>query len=299
VKPSEVRWLSDIPKEHQETEVLFFVGCTGQITPEKIFTAMDILSALGCNVVTLGGSINACCGGLHTFFGRIDEGEELAESFLKNIVRAFNPHTIVFWCPTCLSVLTSKFFSYMPPSIRYQHISTFLAENIDRLRFTRNIDKVVTVHDSCHLGRGLGEYEAPRKILSCIPGIKLVEMRHSKEDGLCCGAAAGFFHPALARELSSKRLNEAKESGAEIVTTLCMSCQTTLLAGEFTHGLSIRFLTDLVGEAMGISYGDSFKRVLTLGNVKAIIEAARENIEASTYTIEDMERLLPVILGTG
>jgi len=296
MKPSEINWLAQVPETPPKTEIVYYLGCVAQIAPGKVRTSQDILSQVNRDFITLGGGSHACCGGLHTFLGRLEEGENLARRLLTDM-HAFQPQYVVFWCPTCLSVLESRFSHYMSESITYQHISTFLADAIDRLTFTHTLNKTVTIHDPCHLGRGLGEYEAPRKILARVPGVRVVEMSHTKENTLCCGAAATFFDAQSTNDLVRQRLDEAKECGAEVVTTLCMSCQTSLLTGEFTHGLSVTFLTDLIGEAMGIRYEDKLKKLVSLGNTHKIINAARENIGASKFTVEEMQTILPVILG--
>lgn len=297
MKPTEVKWLEEVPKKQKKTEVVYFLGCVAQSSPEKVFTSMDILSQVTRDFVTLGGGIKACCGGLHTFLGQTEDGENLGRQLLDNIETLFQPQTVVFWCPTCLSLLKSNFSSYMSDSISYQHISTFLADNLETLNFAHRLNKSITVHDPCHLARGVGEYDAPRKILSGIPGVNLVEMKHTKENTLCCGAAAGFFDPEPANALASQRLDEARECGAEIIATLCQSCQTSFLPGEFTHGLSAKLLTDLVGEAMGIHHENKLRNLIALGDSKKIIDAARDNIVASKYTVEEMSTVLPEILG--
>ncbi|MBU1741306.1 MAG: (Fe-S)-binding protein, partial [Proteobacteria bacterium] len=45
----------------------------------------------------------------------------------------------------------------------------------------------VTFHDPCSLGRHNQEYDAPRRALQALPGVKLVEMELIKKDALCCG----------------------------------------------------------------------------------------------------------------
>jgi Fe-S oxidoreductase len=185
----------------------------------------------------------------------------------------------------------------MSESIRYQHISTFLADRLDRLPFIHPLSKTVTIHDSCHLGRGLGEYEAPRKILSRIPGVNVVEMSNTKENAVCCGAGASFFDPQSTDDLIRQRLDEAKKCGADVLATLCISCQTSLRIGESSHCLTVSFLTDLIGEAMGIRYEDKFKNLVALGTIDEMIDAASENIEANGFTVEEMQTILPHILG--
>ena len=46
--------------------------------------------------------------------------------------------------------------------------------------------KKIIYHDPCYLGRGNGEYEAPRQLLQKLDG-ELVEMKRCKSNGLCCG----------------------------------------------------------------------------------------------------------------
>jgi len=56
------------------------------------------------------------------------------------------------------------------------------------------LDKTITYHDSCCLGRCWAEegiYDEPRQILESIPGVELVEMRDNRELALCCGGGAG------------------------------------------------------------------------------------------------------------
>jgi len=234
--------------------------------------------------------------GMHLFVGQIEKAEQLAKNFFKQL-KKFKPKVVICWCPTCLSIITHKFFKYIPKSIKFQHFTSFLADHIQELRFQHPITKTVTIHDPCHLSRGMNEYQASRKVLSSIPGIRLVEMRHTKEESLCCGAAAGFFQSKVGYAMANQRINEVIESKADIVVTQCISCQIQLLLAEFVHGISTKFLPDVVGEALGISYEDKLKKLMALGSSKKIIEECTENIHDSGYTIEEMENILPEILG--
>jgi heterodisulfide reductase subunit D len=295
MKPSEIRWLESVPEKPQKAEILFFLGCFAHAGPDKVFTAIDIFTRLNRDFVTLGGGENDCCGNAYAMVGADEEADKAAKQLLADIA-AFQPQYAVFWCPSCLSRLSVVYPFSLGGSINYQHISTFLADNIDHLNFTNELNKVVTVHDPCHLARGLGEVESARKILSKIPGIRVVEMAHTKENTLCCGVSAGLGDAEAAKAFTNQRLNEAKDCGADTLVSLCPGCQMAFFPGEFTHGLSVKTLIELIGEAMGIQYEDKFKELITLGDAGKIIEAARENIEAGKYSIEEMQAIVPMIL---
>src|SRR5262249_20683757 len=95
-----------------------------------------------------------------------------------------------------------------------------------KLKFTKPINKKVTYHDSCHLGRGCGVYMAPRNILRAIAGVELLEMARNQRWAWCCGGGGGV--PEADAELAlwnaAARMSEAKACGAEVVLTSSALC---------------------------------------------------------------------------
>jgi len=73
-------------------------------------------------------------------------------------------------------------------------------------------------------------YEIPREVYKQIPGIKLVEMKRNRENAWCCGAGGGvkIGFPAWSVEISKERLEEAKTTGASVVSSVCPFCRTNL-----------------------------------------------------------------------
>lgn len=93
--------------------------------------------------------------------------------------------------------------------------------------------KKITFHDPCYLGRGNGEYQAPRDVLKAIPSEK-VEMRRNKSFALCCGAGGGqMFKEAEkgSKEVFIERTEEAIETGADIICTACPFCMVMMTDG--------------------------------------------------------------------
>ena len=101
--------------------------------------------------------------------------------------------------------------------------------------------KQVAFHDPCYLGRYQKEYQAPRKLLSAIPGLQLIELERSRADALCCGGGGGnFFTEILGRGTDSParvRVREAAAAGAEILAVACPNCAKMLDDAAKTEGL--------------------------------------------------------------
>ena len=138
------------------------------------------------------------------------------------------------------------------------HITEYLQQLMleGKLKPKNNVDLNVTYHDPCHLGR-LGEpwkhwegkkipgdrfvfdpprpyrrgtdgvYEAPRDVLKSIPGIKLTEMKRTREYAWCCGSGGGVgrSNPEFAQWTAGERIDEAETTGAEVIVTACPWCQ--------------------------------------------------------------------------
>jgi len=118
----------------------------------------------------------------------------------------------------------------------------------------KGIPATVTYHDPCDLGRKEGVFEAPRRILRRIPGLKLNEMPENRAGSHCCGGGGNVesFAPEVSKRVSAQRLSQALDTGAEVIVSACQQCERTL-AGAARNArarVRVRDITDLVLEAL-------------------------------------------------
>jgi Fe-S oxidoreductase len=216
---------------------------------------------------------------------------ELFENQARRVVERMN-HTnaraIVTLCGEDLGLLRSKY-----PHLGHKlnatvmHASEFLLQLIQKrkLRLVHPINKCVTYHDPCYLGRqsetphnwqgeerqthgvmryfvppkpinyGVnGVFDAPRQVLRNIPGLQLVEMFRIREYAYCCGGGGGVpdAHPNVARSAANQRMDEARGVGAAILVTACQHCRQNFLHWQKDDSLPVVDLVDLVYEAVGL-----------------------------------------------
>ncbi|MDH5438958.1 MAG: heterodisulfide reductase-related iron-sulfur binding cluster, partial [Candidatus Bathyarchaeota archaeon] len=136
------------------------------------------------------------------------------------------------------------------------HASELMAELIKEgsLKLVRKVPETVTYHDPCHLGRHTGIYEQPREVLKSIPAIRFVEMSKNRENARCCGAGGGVkasFND-FALQAAVRRLEEAREVGADSIVSACPFCAHNLKDAIRESGSRLKFydLTELIAEVM-------------------------------------------------
>jgi len=234
IKQKRLEWLSKEYRVSDKSDVLFWVGCAPYFTPifEDIgFNALDVtkaalqtLNSLGIEPKLLANE--KCCGHDALWTGDVETFKKLAEYNAAQIKEA-GVKKIVFSCPEGYRTFKLDYPNYVDLGCEVQHISELLAEKIGEngVKF-KEIRKKVTYQDPCRLGRHLGVYDAPRKVLESIPGIELVEMKHSGPESICCGTSAWTNCDSYSDMLRVERLSEAVETGAELLITACPKCQT-------------------------------------------------------------------------
>jgi Fe-S oxidoreductase/predicted DNA-binding transcriptional regulator YafY len=218
-------------KAKRPVDVLWFVGDYASYHPRAQLTSKalaHVLSALGVDFGILGPE-EASDGDSQRLAGERGLFEMLAE---KNR-RAFGKYEfneIITADPHAYNAIKNEYPS-LGISFPVRHYTQFLAERLDDLKpmLKQELDATITFHDPCYLGRVNEVYDEPRELLRAIPGVKLIEMAHSRENSLCCGGGGGgmwldgFYWEKAQVRLSEWRVREAVvASGAdvELVTAL-------------------------------------------------------------------------------
>jgi heterodisulfide reductase subunit D len=120
---------------------------------------------------------------------------------------------------------------HYPREFEIYHVTQFLKELMTSGQLAINdLSLTVTYHDPCDLGRGSGEYEAARQVIRAIPGVKLVELAHNRENCLCCGGGGNLemIDAGLSADIARAKIDEVLQTGAKVVVTACQQCVRTM-----------------------------------------------------------------------
>jgi len=239
----------------ESADILYHVGCSPAYDPrcQDVAKAMiKVLNSSGLRYGTLGNDEN-CCGS--SVFGMGEKG--LFELLIEDNLELFESNDVghvVTTSPHCYNTFKNR---YGDIGFSVQHYTELFAELIDsgKINFTGEVEKTLTYHDPCFLGRKNNIYDEPRKILESLPGAKLVEMTRSRERSLCCEGGGGRMWIDIPGErLSERRVNSAIEIGAEILATACPFCLSTLedavLTSDNEGSIEIFDIVELVSKAL-------------------------------------------------
>ncbi len=235
----------DLPRT---APVVYFVGCTSMYRENEIRDAtLHILSRLGVDFTVID---EYCCGSPLLRTGQAGLAVQVAAHNVREIANS-GARVVVTSCAGCLRTLRDDYESLgLSTGVEVLHITEFLAEHLTREHLTR-MDLTVTYHDPCHLGRHAGIYEAPRAALETI-GVETMEMSRNRANAWCCGAGGGVksVFPDFALWTARRRLEEASETGAEVLTSACPFCRRNLSDTADGYRLDVRDVVELVDRAL-------------------------------------------------
>ena len=249
-RSARTKWLRGlgIPKAAPgKQEVLFFAGCTSAVmkplVPSLVASA-KLLKRAGVDFAVMAQD-EPCCGSTLLRVGQTDEFEKLErENFDK--FKALGIKKIVTACPGCYTTL-KRSAERLGEDIQVVHVTQEVADLVRSgdLKVRKSSEKM-TYHDPCHLGRLGGIFEEPREIVKAVS--EFVEMGNKGYESRCCGAGAGLqsAFPKLSRELATRKIEEAQQTGATTLVTCCPFCETQL---RTVPGIKVTDLMELLLEA--------------------------------------------------
>lgn len=228
-------WVSEDLKIADKGDVFFFVGCMPHL--DAIFSDREELNlsatpAAAVKLMNAAGIIpqvsneEKCCG--HDLIWAGDE-----ENFLKlmdknlELIKKSGAKKVVFTCPECYRTFDVDYQDFAGDlDFELVHLSDFLQNLVeeDKLSFPKRTEEIlVTYHDSCRLGRHMGIYDSPRQLIEAT-GMKLSEMENTREKSNCCGVSAWMSCNSGTMKQQMKKMQEAKETGADFLLTFCPKC---------------------------------------------------------------------------
>jgi iron-sulfur cluster protein len=224
--------------------VAFFAGCAVDfIYPEQAKAFGHLANAFSVQVIFP--QKQTCCG----LPALMAAEEETAAKLAAQNIRAFQTvpcdHVLTL-CASCASHIKH----YYPKLTGYgdltaAEIRRFTDRIIDYSSFLvntlavksamfRNSTKKVAYHAPCHLCRGLGVIQEPRKLLE-IAGLNYVP---SSDEDVCCGFGGSYSvdFPEISAEILKKKLDRVEQTHADLLVTDCPGCVLQLRGGMDKRG---------------------------------------------------------------
>lgn len=293
------RFRADDADDDAPPDVVFYTGCNLLKTPHIALLCFDIMEALGVRYRVMGGPAH-CCGVLQFRAGDVSTSGRVAYRTLERLAGAVGGRALT-WCPTCqvqLGEIVAP--GKTDTALDLQPFVLFLAARLDELRplLTRGVEKRVGLHE--HPGIA-GVSEAARAILGAIPGLEFVDLAQPRV-GYMCNTLNPL--PDYKREVHRTQLQAAAEAGVTTLAGIYHNCHRELCSHERDWPFEVVNFLELVGESMGLTRPDLFKRLKLMQDVDAVLADAAPLLatnqvdldEARAVVLTDMlgEQALPL-----
>jgi len=229
--------MAEVFARGERPEYLYWVGCAGAFDDryKKVARAFTKILHYTKTSYAVLGTEETCNGDPARRAGNEMLFQMQALQVIETL-KMYDVKKILTTCPHCYNIFKNE-YPDLGGNYEVVHHSQFLRDLLasGKLSLSREVfaGDAITFHDPCYLGRGNGEYEAPRQVLNAFPARK-VEMEKNRSFALCCGAGgAQMFKEAEPgkKEVYAERTEQVIDSGATIVATACPFCMTMLTDG--------------------------------------------------------------------
>lgn len=210
-------------------KVQLFIPCfVDQLYPQTAFNMVKVLEKATCEVSY--NTNQTCCGQPAFNAGFWDEARTVCTKFLKDFEGA---DYIVAPSASCVGFVRNYYAKLFDNSSQHNQVkditkriyefTEFLTDVVKIENFGATLNTKATYHDSCAALRECKIKEGPRRLLSHVKGLELVEM---KDVETCCGFGGTFAvkFDAISIGMADQKTRNAADTGAETIISTDLSC---------------------------------------------------------------------------
>lgn len=238
----------------EKAEILYYIGCTPAFdaslhnVPRSM---VKIMQRLKKDFVIL--EEEPCCSCVSKRLG--DEflmQEKAAENF--KMFEDAGSKEVITTSPHCYNAFVNDYPK--TDSFSLLHYTQYLNKHVSELNLSKPLNRIVTYHDPCYLGKHNSIYEEPRNLIKAVPGVKYVEMKENRDKALCCGGGGGRMWIEVKEEQRSShiRINSALEIGVDLIAVACPWCHTMLRDAISELGvedkIEVKDLAEILAESL-------------------------------------------------
>lgn len=210
-------------------KVQLFIPCfVDQLYPQTAFNMVKVLEKACCDVQY--NTNQTCCGQPAFNAGFWDESRAVCSKFIKDFEGA---DYIVAPSASCVGFVRNYFETVFKDSTnlsqakeigsRIYEFTEFLTDILKIENFGASFNAQVTYHDSCAALRECKIKDGPRRLLSHVKGLQLVEMNDVET---CCGFGGTFAvkFDGISIGMADQKITHALATKADYIVSTDLSC---------------------------------------------------------------------------
>ncbi len=277
--------------EGRQPDIVFYTGCNVIKTPHIALLVLEVLDAIDVSYEIVGGAAT-CCGIQHFKQGDARAAGQISFNTIERLGRP-GAARVITWCPSC----QIQIGEFAMPAYRQTRgdiafdlnpLAEFFAERLEDLRklFVLPVKKRVALQERAAVP---GVMVAVKRILSAIPALEVVEL-----DVPIVSTQASHLAvlPAFKAELRQREFQAAAAAGVTTFASIFHNCHRELVSFQPQVSFELINFMELIGESMGISIPDLYKRLRLMGDIDAMIADSADLIAGHDIDLDELRDAL-------
>ena len=249
-----------VSEGQKHRRVTLFPTCLGTLLfPGAGAAAKRVLERAGTTVGSVEDDI--CCGQPAWNSGHIEDARRVASRAVETLAGTDDIVACSGSCTTMISHYWSELFEGTEQAEEAEQIarrtrefSSYVAgelgvESLGPLKTSRS--RRVAYHDSCHMLRGLGISDEPRRLLAAVEGIEIQGL--SAQDR-CCGFGGTFSirYPELSAAMADEKVDDVTNHEADELVASDLGCLMQICGRARSRSVdfSCRYIAEVIDEAV-------------------------------------------------